>query len=107
MSKKGKGLDVISVMFVQRTEGGKLVDALRREEHVIAERAGYRVKLVEKAGSKLTQLLTRSDPFGGQPCERMDCPPCASKSLTGKVFPCWKTNLTYKATCLRCQAGGG
>ena len=106
VSKKGKVLDVISVMFVQRTEGGKLIDALRREEHVIAERAGYRVKLVEKAGSKLTQLLTRSDPFGGQPCERMDCPPCASKSLTGKVFPCWKTNLTYKATCLRCQAGG-
>ena len=51
-------------MFVQRTEGGNLIEALRNEEQVIAERAGYKVKLVEKTGSKLTDLLTRLDPFG-------------------------------------------
>ena len=59
------------------------MEALRREEQVIADRARYRVKLVEKAGFKLTQLLTRSDPFGGQPCDRIDCLPCTSKYKTG------------------------
>ena len=47
-------MDVLSVMFVQRTDGGRLVESLRKEEAIIADRAGYRVKLVEKAGSKLT-----------------------------------------------------
>ena len=71
-------------MFVQRTEGGTLIEALRHEEQVISERAGYKVKLVEKAGTKLTDLLTRSDPFGGQACGRAHCLPCISKAKTGK-----------------------
>ena len=91
----GNGLDVLSVMFVQRTEGGALVNCLRKEEAVISERAGYRVKLVERAGAKLTELLVRSDPFGGQPCGREDCMPCLSKPATNKMIPCWRTNLTY------------
>ena len=84
---KGKGMDVLSVMFVQRTKDGSLVDALRKEEQQISEKAGYRVKLVEKAGTKLSQLLTRSDPFGGGDCERPDCLPCGSKAETGKMLP--------------------
>ena len=99
-------MDVVSVMFVQRSEGGRLIEALKHEEQVKAERAGYRVKLVEKAGSKLTDLLTRSDPFGGQACGRADCLPCISKAKTGKEVPCWRTNLTYKAMSIRCPAGG-
>ena len=99
-------MDVLSVMFVQRTDGGLLVEKLRKEEAVIAERAGYRVKIVEKAGTKLTDLLVRSDPYGGLPCGREDCLPCNSKAATNKMIPCWRTSLTYKATCNRCKSKG-
>ena len=92
-----------AVMFVQRTPGGTLVEKLRKEEEVITKQSKYRVKLVERAGSKLVDLLTKSDPFGGGDCGRENCYPCLTKHISLKWLPCWRRNLTYKVVCLRCK----
>ena len=89
-SKPDGPLEVAAVMFVQRTEGGSLVTRLRKEEETLSQLSGYRVKMVERAGSKLEHLLTKSDPFGGTDCGREKCYPCMTKNISMKWVPCWK-----------------
>ena len=61
-------LEIASVMFVQRTPNGVLAEGIRREEDTISRLSGHRVKIIEKAGRKLSELLVKSDPFGGADC---------------------------------------
>ena len=93
-------------MFVPRTQGGQLVRELQKEEDTIAEQSGYRVKLVEKGGTRIGDILVRIDPFGRGDCMRGNCFPCLTKHLTCKWVPCWGQNITYMATCFRCKEAG-
>ena len=83
-SRQDKRLEIASLLFVARTEGGTLAEALREEEAVISKQSGYRVKIVERAGKKLSEVLVRSGPFAGKDCTREDCRPCLSKAVTLK-----------------------
>ena len=72
----------------------------------MAKQSGYRVKLTERAGSKLEHLLTKSDPFAGADCGREKCYPCLTKHISLQWKPCWRKNLSYKVVCLRCKDNG-
>ena len=61
-----------SVLFVQPTVNSEL----QRRVQKIARRNGVRMKVVEKAGVTVKQLLQTSKPFGKQICERADCGVC-------------------------------
>ena len=63
-------LETAAVMFVQRTQDSSLVNMVRKEEETISKQAGYSVKVVERAGNKLSDLLVKSAPFGGTDCGR-------------------------------------
>ena len=89
-TKEDGSLEVASVLSVQRTSNGVLAAAIREEETIISKQAGYRVKIVERAGKKLRELLVKSDPFGGGDCMRKGCRPCLSKAITLKWKPCWR-----------------
>ena len=99
-------LEVAGALFIQRTAEGKLAEALRREEQVISKLAGYKVYKMERAGSKLEDLLTRSDPFSGADCQREKCYPCLTKAISLKWLPCWRVNCTYIAECFKCKEEG-
>ena len=101
--KQKQKLETASVMFVPRTTGGTLIEKLRHEEEVISVQAGYKVKLMEKGGTKLGEMMIKSDPFSGSDCGREDCYQCLTKHITCKWTPCWRRNITYVATCLRCK----
>ena len=73
--KKVHRLEVAVVPFLQRTEDSSLANLIRQEEQVIAKQSGYMVKVVERAGQKLSEILVRSDPFDGGDCGRGKCLP--------------------------------
>ena len=93
-------------MFVQRSNRGDLVQELKREEKAMEKQSDYRLKLVERAGTKLVDLLTKSDPYSGADCGREKCYPCLMKHISLKWLPYWRRNLTYRVDCQRCKNKG-
>ena len=56
------GTEVKAVMFIPYTTGSRLAKNLREAEEKLGSLTGYRLKMVEKAGDKLEDLLTKSNP---------------------------------------------
>ena len=59
---------------------------------------GYRMKVVEKGGTKIVDLLHKA----GQDCGRDRCLLCATKQKEGKKNSqdCSKRNCVYKTYCM-------
>ena len=57
----------------------------------------FKIKVVEKAGMKIKDILHRKDPFKKDDCGREDCFVCSSNGK-GKKF-CNKENISYKIKC--------
>ena len=66
---------------------------------------GEDVKIVEKGGRTLKQLLQKSAP--GQPsvCHHQDCPVCATHEGPGSS-KCGQESVGYSATCIICEEEG-
>ena len=77
-------VEVKSVMFVPCTEGSGLARKLRENEVKMGEMTGMRIKIVERAGRKVEDMLTRTDPWKGQDCLRKNCILCSTKERTEK-----------------------
>ena len=52
-------------MFIPRTKDGRLIRTLRQKEEEIRTVVGHSVKLVERPGKSIKNLLWTADPFGG------------------------------------------
>ena len=59
-----------AVIFVPCTENGGLVRALREGEAQMEEITDVRLKFEEKAGSQLSRMICKTDPWAGKDCER-------------------------------------
>ena len=57
-AKKIKG-----VMFVPYTKHSELAQRLRDNEERMEEMTGYRIKIVEKGGTKLVDILHKANPW--------------------------------------------
>ena len=55
------------------TPNGELAKDLRMAEVKLAKLTGYKLKVVERAGTRLEDLLTKSDPWQGSDCFREKC----------------------------------
>ena len=66
---------------------------------------GFRMKVVERVGVKLEQLLHKSDPWSGKECERPNCILCKTKQETekGLTKSCSRRNLVYETWCRICE----
>ena len=66
---------------------------------------GTRIKIVEKAGIQLKQLIVKSNPWAGRDCMREECLICQTREETGegRGKACWKRNLIYETWCRTCQ----
>ena len=91
-------------MFVPYTPGGELAKKLRENEEQVSKITKNRVKIVERTGVKLQDVLTKANPWKGQDCERKNCLLCHTKSKTGKNEnqDCHKRSLVYEIKCLTC-----
>ena len=95
----------MSVMFVPYTPGGELARRLREVESKLGKQTGVRIKVVEKVGNKLVDLLHQSDPWQGADCQREKCLPCITKRKTekDKRKDCTTRNIVYETWCMNCE----
>ena len=70
-TKKIKG-----VMFVPYTKHSELALRLRESEEKMEEMTGYRIKIVEKGGTKLVDILHKANPWAGEDYNRPGCLLC-------------------------------
>ena len=94
-----------AVMFVPYTNGSELAKRLRENEENLNKITKNRIKIVERTGTKLQDLLTKSDPWKGSDCSRPNCLLCFTKQRTEKsqTQDCHKRNVVYETRCLTCQ----
>ena len=92
-------------MFVPYTVNSQLTKQLRNAEDQLDKLTGYRLKIVERAGAKLEDLLTRSDPWAGMECGRKMCLLCKTKEHTNKnrAQDCTKRSCVYEMWCGVCK----
>ena len=95
----------IAVIMVPFTRGSELAKRVRQYEMMAREQSGWYLKVVERAGDSLTDLLHRSDPWSGEDCQREACLHCETKIWSGKykTQDCSKRNCIYETWCRTCQ----
>ena len=98
-SEDKKPPEIVTVMFVPQTPGGALVKRLKIVENEISKLTGERVKIVERGGTQVKQILHKSNPWSQGFCDRENCLPCLHGD--GKQN-CFEKNVVYKISCLEC-----
>ena len=103
--KPPKNAKIKAVLFVPYTPGSELAKRLREAETKLNELTGYKLKVVERAGIKLQDLLHKADPWQGADCQRAECWPCETKLTTekNKTQDCTKRSLIYENWCITCE----
>ena len=65
-----------SVMFVEYTGEGEMAKKLRVELGSMENLMGFKMKIVERTGTKLMDLFSPTNVWKGSKCEREDCTTC-------------------------------
>ena len=79
---------------------------MQKAEDRFAKLVGIqRVKMVEKGGRKLSQLLIQKDPWKNEACGREKCLPCRNDDEK-KKGDCQKESITYRMKCEGCKESG-
>lgn len=91
-------------MFAPYSTNSELAKKIKEAECKMESLTGYKPNVVERAGSKLEDLLHRSDPWRGEDCGRDRCLLCKTKEKTGKLKTqdCKKRSLVYEMWCGKC-----
>ena len=101
-----------SVLFVPPTPGSGLAKAMQKREAELNVHSGLRIKIVEKGGAKLKNLVVKKNPFKTEECLNKRCPVCKSTSVTDPVdkgpfrVSCRTPSVVYEFTCQKCQESG-
>ena len=85
---------IMSVLFVPHTEKSTLAKRMRAKLANIEKIGKLKVKIVERAGEKIVDLLHRSDAWSNRDCDREDCLICESTPEDGKKGFCRRRNVT-------------
>ena len=96
--KATEDIPTTSILFVDHTPGGDLAKRFREAEKQLSLITGFRVKIVERNGTAVKQLL-QNDPWAEARCERPDCYPCG----TGDNHSCFTRNILYSHQCTACK----
>ena len=92
-------------MFIPYTEHSELASRLRDNEQKMEQQTGYRIKIVERGGMKLVDILHKANHWAGQDCDREGCLLCKTKREEGLTNSqdCKKRNCIYETICLTCR----
>ena len=97
-----------SVLFVTPTPGGVLMKALQKREEELNKNSKERVKIVEKGGLKIKDILGSKNPFKKSKCSQKTCPLCTPSDLVDiqseevKIV-CNTNNVGYRWVCVTCK----
>ena len=100
-----------SVLFVTPTPGEVLAKEIRKRLEEINKNEAEKIKIVEKGGLKMRNVLGSKNPFKKEKCIQQTCPLCNSSTYieTNKddiKIACNTHNVGYKWVCLTCQDKG-
>ena len=94
---------VEGVIFIQYTPYSEVAKAIRSRLKDIEKICKIKIKIVEKTGDKLVDILHKSDPWSKQDCMREDCWPCNSSGENEKnKGSCRKRSILYETYCELC-----
>ena len=88
-------------MFCPFTPNSSLRKRLQEAEELISNTNVCRIKMVERSGPTIGDLLIRKTPWLKDHCGRKNCAPCDTKP--GK---CKSPNISYRITCQTCKVIG-
>ena len=97
-----------SVLFVTPTPGGVLAKSVQKREEELNRNNPERVKVVEKGGLKVKDIIAPKNPFKKSRCEHKKCPLCKNSEFIS-VNPedvkiaCNTNNVGYRWICLTCK----
>ena len=66
-------------------------------------KTGYRIRVVENAGSALKMILPSTNPWGSRDCRRADCVICSQGDE--EIQDCRRRNILYENRCTVCHVG--
>ena len=101
--EKNKYPEIRGVLFVPHTEKSELAKRIRGKLKVLEEISSLRVKVVERTGEKVVELLHKSNPWEDEDCKREKCKFCDKEETRGK---CKQRGVVYENECLLCKEGG-
>ena len=90
-----------SVLFVEQSKGGSLAAVLRKKIECLAPMLGYRFRVVESAGTKLSDIFSNKKIWQRNACGRKHCHPCRQESE--KKEDCSTENILYESRCKECN----
>ena len=93
-----------SVVFVPSTPGSRLAKQLQRQEEENNQGRLHRIKIVEKTGVTIRNLLAKNYPWGVENCGQTDCFQCST--CPDPRFSCRRPGIGYTLTCLMCASMG-
>ena len=100
-------INYTSVLFVTPTPGGTLAKQLRQREEELNRHSNERVKIVEKGGLKIKDILGTKKPLTNSKCTQKDCPLCTTSAhiVSGQTnkIPCNTHNIGYRWQCWTCE----
>ena len=82
-----------AVLFIPNTPDSKLAKLIRNR----IEQSNLRVKVIEKSGKKVKELLQKGDPLADSTCHNKECFVCS----TNKQGGCRNTSVTYSLKCIK------
>ena len=97
-----------SVLFVTPTPGSVLAKELRKREMELNKNSQERVKIVERGGLKIKDILGTKTPFDIPKCVQKNCPLCTNStyivsSSEDSKIPCNSNNVGYRWRCWTCK----
>ena len=92
--------EVVTVLFVPQTPKGELARRLQVVESRISKLSGEKVKIVERGGTQVKQILHKSNPWSKGYCHRVNCLTCLHGDGTQS---CFEKNIVYKISCKECE----
>ena len=82
--KTGEEHRIAAVLFVHNTREGLLAKKLREVVERIKNILGYKIKIVERAGTSLKQIIPLTRIGEEKECGRSDCVPCTHTAKQGR-----------------------
>ena len=98
-------LEYKTVLFTEFTKDGELASTLRELCTRLAPLLGFKIKVVERAGTALKNMFPTNNLWEGQKCGRPDCTTCEQGAEI--MSPCTQASVVYENICETCNPGAG
>ena len=86
---------------IPSTPNSELATKIREIVQKLRPWTGINLKVIERAGQKVQDILHKSNPWDSNDCEREDCFPCTSAAKNEKIVhrDCHKRSVVYETCC--------